>query len=250
VKVDPRAGSKDLITPLRNLGVTVESEFLPAGDVEILGKGPRGRPVLIGVEHKQFEDAIACMRNGRFADQLRGMRESYEISWLLIEGRIGNIGAKEGIAVRRGERWFPLPGRVTYQELAAWLQTMCQAGGVLLWRTETQAESVLWLRALEMWWTVKEYEQHRAHLDTYMPLPVTNPFDVDDPIMDPKNPMYWAYRVASRLPHLGSTRAEAMARHFGSTRKIVLASAKELTYVDGVGFKVAKDVMDAIGREG
>ena len=240
MKVDPRAGSKDLITPLRNLGVLVESEYLPAGDVEILGKGPRGRPVLIGVEHKQFEDAIACMRNGRFADQLRGMRESYEISWLLIEGRIGGIGAKEGIAVRRGERWFPLPGRVTYQELAAWLQTMCQAGGVLLWRTETQAESVAWLRALEMWWTVKEYEEHRAHLDYYHPPLLANPFE----------PPSLALKVAACLPHIGGVKAERVAGHFRSVKKIVLASKADWVHIESVGKKTAADIVAAIEKEG
>ena len=236
MRIDTRAGSKELIAPLKRAGVCVEACVLPAGDVEILGNGPEGRPVLVGIEHKSVEDAAQCMRNGRFAEQLRKMRESFEVSWLLVEGRIGGVGGKEGIATRRGEKWFTLPGRITYQEFAAWLQTMCQAGGVLLWRTETQAESVLWLRALEMWWTVKEFEQHRAHLDYYQPPLITNPFE----------PPTLALRVAACLPHIGGVKAQRVAEPFGSVKQIVLASAEDLAQVKGVGKKVAVDIVAAL----
>lgn len=237
MRVDTRAGSKDYITPLRNLGVSVSPEILAAGDFEILGSGPGGHPTLVGVEIKSVEDAVQCMRNGRFAAQLRGMRESFEVSWLLIEGRV--LAGEKGMSVRRGERWYTIPGRVGYQEFAAWTQSMCQAGGVLLWRTETQAESVLWLRALELWWTTKEYEQHRAHLDYYQPPIVGNPFA--EPSL--------ALRVAACLPHIGGVKAERAAKHFGSVKKIVLASAEDWTYIKGIGGRVAADVVAAIEKE-
>ena len=88
MKVDTRAGSERLIDPLRTLGVLVEPGILPAGDVEFLGNGPEGRPMLVGVEHKTVEDAVACMRNGRFAEQARAMREYFDVSWLCVEGEI------------------------------------------------------------------------------------------------------------------------------------------------------------------
>lgn len=232
MRVDTRAGSKDLIAPLKRLGVHVDAGILPAGDVEILGNGPGGNTVLVGVEHKSVEDAVQCMRNGRFAEQLRGMKESFHISWLLIEGRIGSVSGT-GIATRRGDKWFTLPGRVTYQEFAAWTQAMCQAGGVLLWRTETQQESVAWLRALEMWWTVKTWEQHRAHLDYYQPPVTGNPFET--PTL--------ALRVAACLPHIGSVLAARVAEHFGSVDKIVLATEKDWTHIKGVGKKAAADIV-------
>ena len=233
MRVDTRAGSRDLIAPLRRAGVTVEECTLPAGDVEILGSGPEGRTVLVGIEYKTVEDAVACMRSGRFAEQLRGMRDSFEVRWLLVEGRIG-IG--RNLSVRRSDRWFEIPGKVTYQEFAAWLCSMAQCGGALLYRTETQEESVAWLKTLNQWWTAKDWEEHRAHLALYVPPLEVNPFD----------PPSLAERVAALLPHLGGTKARRAAAQFGSVKRLINADAKALQAVKGVGKKVAEDLVKAI----
>src|SRR3990170_3568798 len=99
MRIDTRAGSNELIDPLSNLGVPVESGILASGDIEILGNGPNGTPLLVGIEYKKIPDLIACVRSGRFADQLRGMRDTYLISWLLIEGRLKGVGSKEQLKV-------------------------------------------------------------------------------------------------------------------------------------------------------
>lgn len=240
MKVDTRAGSKELIEPLRALGVLVDPGILAAGDVEILGNGPEGRPILIGIEHKRIEDAIACMRDGRFADQMRAMRESFEVSWLLVEGEWERFDPKKDIAVRRGNKWFTIPGRVTYQEITAWLLTMAQAAGILLYRTRDKAESAAWLRALEMWWTAKEWEEHRAHLDWYQPPIVGNPFA----------PPNLAVQVAACLPHIGATRAQKVADHFKSVKNMCCNSQEEWVKIEGVGKKIASAVVAAIEKEG
>ena len=84
LRVDDRAGSKDLIPYLRKLGLETRLERLVAGDVEIIGID--GTVVL--VEHKQWSDVLACVRSGRFAEQLRGMKREAHVNWLLIEGRL------------------------------------------------------------------------------------------------------------------------------------------------------------------
>ena len=116
--------------------------------------------VMVGVEVKKLNDVLACMRDGRFAEQLRGMGESYEIKWLLIEGRIRNVSPNDTMQIASGKKWRD-DGHYRYQEFTSWLQTMCMRGGVLLWRTENQDETVAWLRSLYLWWTMREYEQHR-----------------------------------------------------------------------------------------
>ena len=131
MRIDSSAGSKDLIEPLKRAGVPVEAATLQFGDVEIIGRGPEGRPVTVGVELKRLSDAFQCLRDGRFAAQLRGMRETYEVSWLLLEGRFQKD--KRGhLQVFSKNRWQKAHGAVTYQEFAAWLQTMMMRGGALL----------------------------------------------------------------------------------------------------------------------
>jgi hypothetical protein len=87
LQVDTRTGSAPYIEPLRAAGLPVEPAVLDAGDVAILGRGPGGAPTRVGIEIKQWDDVLMCVRSGRFADQLRRMRDLYEVRWLLIEGR-------------------------------------------------------------------------------------------------------------------------------------------------------------------
>lgn len=238
MRIDTRAGSKELIAPLMKLGVPVEPGILAAGDVEILGNGPGGFPTLIGIEHKTIEDAVACMRNGRFAEQARGMRSYFEVSWLLVEGRV-RVG-KRVLEVRKGEKWMPLHAGVTYQELAAWLISMAQAQGILLYRTESKAESVLWLRALNNWWTAKDWEEHRAHLEWYTPPSVGNPFLREPPLVE---------RAAALLPHIGVVKAGRVAKEFRSLKKMTCVSQEEWVTIPGVGKKMAAAIVKAIEEE-
>jgi ERCC4-type nuclease len=236
--VDTRAGSELLIGPLGELGVLVTPGILPAGDVEIVGNGPEGRPVLVGVEHKTVEDAVACMRNGRFAEQARGMAAYYAVRWVCVEGEItvGNTGL---ISVRRGLKWFELPGKVRYQEFAGWLLTMTQSAGMLLQRTKDKHESAMWLRSLELWWTAKEWGEHRAHLEWYQPEVVGNPFE--EPSL--------AKRVAATLPHIGAVKAERVATHFKSMRGMAVATVQQWMEVKGVGKRMAAKIVKAIEEE-
>lgn len=237
--LDKQAGSKELEAPLRAAGLNPTMVILPKGDVEIEGLGPGGRPLMVGVEFKTIPDVLACVRSGRFAEQLRGMRARYEVSWLLIEGewRIGQSAAASVLEVRERRGWESR-GHYTYQEVVAWVLTMAQRGGALLWRTATREESVAWLRSLYWWWTSKEFEEHRAHLDWYQP-PVTSEAMFEEPGL--------VQRVAAVLPGIGAERAVAAAGAFGSVREMVNADAKRWQVVEGIGPKTAKRVVEAVG---
>jgi ERCC4-type nuclease len=110
---------------------------------------------------------------------------------------------------------------------------------VLLYRTEDIAESVAWLRSLELWWTAKEWEEHRAHMELYTPPLDSNPFD----------PPTLACRVAAVLPHIGSVKAERVAHHFGSVRKMVDATPEEWQAVRGIGKGISKKLVEALEAE-
>lgn len=244
MRVDTRAGSKELLAPLGLAGLPIEPTILPAGDVEFVGNGPQGRPVPVLVEYKDIRDALQCMRDGRFAEQLRTMRTRADVNWLLIEGEWRQNAA--GILEVRESRGWKDRGHYTEQELDAWLMTMAQSGGALLWRTTDQAESVRWLRTLYWWWTAKEYEDHRAHLAWYTP-PYTppNPFVQGGPSV--------AQKVAAALLARGpsvdvnSKRAAAVAAHFGgSVRTMVDADAAAWARVEGIGKGTAEKVVEVL----
>lgn len=238
ILVDTREGSKELEGPLRAAGLAPVMTMLPKGDVEVLGLGPGGRPLMVGVEFKTIADVLACVRSGRFAEQLRGMRARYEVAWLLIEGewRIGQSATASVLEVRERGGWRAR-GHYTHQEAASWVLTMAQRGGVLLWRTACREESVAWLRALYWWWTSKEFEAHRAHLDWYTP-PVTTEAMLVEPGL--------VQRVAAVLPGIGAERARAAAEVFTSVRAMVGADEKAWQTVEGVGPKIAKRVVEAV----
>jgi hypothetical protein len=231
LQVDTRTGSAPYIEPLRAAGLPVEPAVLDAGDVAILGRGLGGAPTRIGVEIKQWDDVLMCVRSGRFADQLRRMRDLYEVRWLLIEGR---IQAHDGLlAIRRSDRWYYPPGRVSYQEATSWLLTMCGVGGALLWRTESQSESVDWLRSLYWWWVSKDMDEHHAHLDFYQP-PVQGLGAWEEP-----SPVQL---VARNLPGIGPTRLRAVDATFPSVEEMVNAPESEWCAVEGIGPKTAKAI--------
>lgn len=241
--LDPRAGSADLEGPLRAAGLAPTMATLAAGDVEMAGRGPGGRPMLVGVEYKLVRDVLACVRDGRFAEQARRMHARYEVGWLLIEGewRIADGGVLE---VREPGGWRER-GRFTFQELAAWAMTMVQRGRVLVWRTRDRQESVEWLRALYWWWTSKDFQEHRAHLDWYTPPYVpANPMDVEPPSMVQK--IAAALLSSGPTVDVGGERARAAARYFPSVRAMLAADAAAWRQVDGVGPKIAKRVVEAV----
>lgn len=219
--------------PLRAAGLPVTSTVMPSGDVEIVGCGPGGRPLLVGVEYKKIPDVLACVRDGRFAEQARKMRASYEVCWLLVEGE-WELGAKGALAVRERGGYRERGGH-TYQEVAAWLLTMSQRAGVLMWHTRDQEETVAWLRTLYWWWTSKDFEEHRAHCDWYTPPPSSEAL-FEEPTL--------VQRIAAVLPGIGTHRAYQAAKVFGSVREMVNATEREWAEIEGIGKVTAKRLVE------
>ena len=56
--VDRRAGSKELVKPLRKKGLEVVETELEFGDVSFVGKGNGGADVHIGIEYKRLSDLV------------------------------------------------------------------------------------------------------------------------------------------------------------------------------------------------
>lgn len=170
------------------------------------------------------------------------MRREFHVSWLLIEGQI-KVGDKDRVHVMQADgKWREADGGITYQEVAAWLLTMSQCGGALLWRTSSALESARWLRTLYYWWTFQAWEEHRAHKDWFVP-----PLLWENPYAEP--PL--ALKIANMLPGIGGVRAEAMLEemgtetHYPSAEEVTAAGTVALQKVPGIGKVVATRVWEA-----
>lgn len=69
----------------------VVDQRLDHGDILIIGNGPNGSALRIGIEVKRVGDVLACMDDGRLAGldgQLEGMHRDYDLSWLVVEDEL------------------------------------------------------------------------------------------------------------------------------------------------------------------
>lgn len=242
MRIDPRAGSGPLYPLLVHRGVKgAELGQLAYGDVEIVGNGPDGLPILVGVEYKKLPDLIQCMETGRLTGhQLPGMTETYDVIWLLVEG-IWRENLSTGlIEVPEGRSWRSLrTGRgITSSALEGYLMTLQQKLGIKVMRTGVVSQTVDWLYQLNRWWTGKEWEDHRAHLT----------FDNSAAIAHLTRPSL-IRRMAKELPGVGYDRSGHVAAHFTSPVAMVLADEREWASIKGIGKETARRVVRALEGE-
>lgn len=234
--LDRRAGSIDLLAPLQMAKVPVELGDLSYGDIQIVGNGPEGCPILVGVEYKKLGDLIQCIDNGRLVGhQLPGMIESYSDVWLMVEGiwRRGNRGEVE---VPRNSGWKP--AGISISALDGFLLTLQIKLSVKVQQCGTSAQTVQFLSALNRWWTKKEWEEHRAHLS----------FDNSSALTLISRPSI-CRRVAKELPGCGWTRSGAVAKHFGSVVEMVNAPQSEWETIEGIGKGTAAKIVKSLEGE-
>lgn len=167
ILVDDRAGSCELIAPLQALGLTVESTRLSAGDVAFEGKGPAGKPVLVGIEYKKIPDFISSCRTQRLQDiQLPRMREEYDNCWLFLEGEL--LYDSHGRLLRRARKTVkPLEGGMGVGELLKRIFVFHLCGGLTPWWTKDQKDTVTSIHMLYRTWTDQALDKHRSHLGSY-----------------------------------------------------------------------------------
>lgn len=177
--VDYREGSKQLIEPLRKLGLPVEKTVLEFGDIAFIGKGPSNTAVTIGVEFKTVSELVQSLRTERLqGHQLPGMRGTseqpgpYDYVWLLVEGEVlfdgqGRLLRRAG---RRNKR--PLGGGMGVAEFHKRLLGLTLRGGLFPVITASRAETLRWLEALYRTWTDTAWDDHTSHLGIYQAAPL------------------------------------------------------------------------------
>lgn len=234
ILVDYREGSKDLLDPLRKVGLPAEEGDVPA-DLVWEGRGERGAPVLIGVEFKKLPELVQSIRTERLqGHQLLKMRREFAFSYLLVEGEVTYDHSGQ-LTKRVGRHEFrPMPGAMSVCELYKRLFVFHLRGGLnLLPFTRNRADTLKTIESLYRVWTDKDLDQHESHIAIYQP-PVLKELSEFRQFM-------------TRFDGLGLKTSADVEKHFGGNlRRAVNASKAEWMKIPGVGKGLAQHIQDVL----
>lgn len=243
IRVDNRAGSQELIVPLRSLGLDVESVRLPYGDVSFDGQGPRG-PVQIGIEYKSIRDLLTSMRDGRLpGHQLPGMAREYDIYYLLVEG-LARCGDDNTLEIRWGAGWAPLRNSRSgpaylWSEFDGYLTSLESKAAVRIRRTATRTDTVAQIESLAKWW-IKPWNDHRSVGTSiwYTPPERVGVAEFGEPSL--------VRKIAALLPGIGWEKSRAVEMKFRSVIEMVAAEPGEWEQIPGIGPTLAHKAVDSL----
>lgn len=242
ILVDDRVGSVDLIKPLNDSGLQASKTRLEFGDVAFTGLGAADTILDIGLELKTINDLVGSLRSGRLAGhQLPGLRQTYDHTWLLVEGLWRHDTSGRLVTYQGKTRgWCPIPGRMTASELEKQVLTLELCGGLHVRYLPSRRDTIRFVGSLYHWWADTALDRHTSHLVAH-----TAPTIV--PISDFR-------QTVMRFPGVGYKTSLAVEQLFGgSLRKAINASLDEWASVTTVtdkgqarrlGVKVATDIVN------
>lgn len=166
VWLDSRVGSKELLAPLRKLGIPAQLTILDSADVAFTGNGWDG-PVEVGIERKTIMDLVQSLRSGRLQgtshdqhSQLDRLHKTYDIAWLLVEGDMGGDRRFGKLMKAGGGATQRLPGGYTEDSLTKALLSLELRGGMRIKQTATLHQSAIFIGSLFHWFTDKLWDDH------------------------------------------------------------------------------------------
>lgn len=231
VMIDSRIGSNDLYPLLQQRRVPVELCKLRFADVALVGNGPAGNSVFIGVERKRIRDLIASLMTGRMAGhQLPGLVEEYPYRWVVVEGAF-KTSDRGTIEIPKGHgKWEDLGFDAV--GLEGYLLTLEMKGGCFIKRSYDVRETVQFVEGLFNWWVKKTWDEHHSHLAMYTPpeaLVLAKPALVR--------------RWAKELKGIGFDKSGPIAERFKTGLGLACATEAELREVPGVGKTLAAQIV-------
>lgn len=235
IRIDPRAGSCELIAPLRKVGYEVKVEEMPFGDLAFKGNGPLG-PIQIGIEYKKMEDLIQCLNDDRFlGHQLPGMLNLYDRVYLVVEGTPlwqsdGGFKNYEGTL----HRWRRSHSNITLRRLLSAVMKIEELGCRTIFMA-SQSSALTYISTLHDWWN-KSWDQH------------SNQVYLHSPTLSLLNASLKQH-IAILLPGVGQGKLLAIDEHWKTARQMVNATPEEWMSLKGVGKKTATEIQEAFDEE-
>ena len=195
--------------------------------------------VSVGIERKKiYEDFPRCLQTHHHLDQLRRMKRTHRVVYLLIEG-VFRIDLDTGLVqVLSGNyspyserRWVDTNPTANYIGMMRHLESVTWSMGVHVMFTRSFAETCRWLEALHGWWQ-KPFEEHSS------PFMYQQPFTLQGEI-----PMI--RRILGTLPGVGWKLSEVLAAHIPNPAAMNEMTEADLKAIPGIGPGRARDILNA-----
>lgn len=226
-------GSKDLIEPLRKMGVPAEPANLPFGDIVFSGRGERGQKLFVGIELKTITEFAQSLTTKRFqGHQLLGMvdpESGFDRRYLLLEGDYDHDDKGQAI-VHKGKKVRPIHGAynaIAFEQEILNIQTR---GGFWVKHTTTRRNTLRFIVSCFRYWTDKDLDQHKSHMAIYAP-------DLDKGLLSPPSDFRKALMVM--LPGVGFQVSGAIENYVGKnqTPRVQLQRMLGMTLEDWAGLE-------------
>lgn len=241
ILIDRRQGSGHLARAWPN----AQLDDLRFADVAILGRGPGGRGVTCGIELKKLDELMGDLHTGRFfGHQAPGLRRTYDVAWLVVEGRCKQ-GRNDELLVPRfhklkGRGWTPLQigtRGIAYSTAMFTLLTIAQKAGIHVWPTETTGQTLTFCQKLADWW-LRGWDLHQS-MDTFYTAPATGEID---------GAAWWAEhtlvrRMAKEIKGIGWKRSRDVADRFDSVQQMANAETYGWEQVKGISKRRAREIV-------
>lgn len=232
---------------IRALGSVAVPYPLDVGDACFSGIGVDGKAILVCVERKKIGDVCRCINDGRYLYQAQSAKEAgYDVLCLIVEGKT-RPGPKDGLlevpvwgisprTMRRAEIWEPVKPAMAYSRFDQYLTELDWLVGIIVKRSQDVRETAAIIKAL--WDNFQTPPDRHRSLKSIYKAPLSEILLVKPSLVR---------RVAAELPHIGWDRSLAVSRHFQSVRDMAVADAGEWMSIDGIGKKIAEEVVRAVG---
>lgn len=220
ILIDNRVGSKEFYDIFKALHKESEIELcrLNFGDFAFLGNGPDG-PITIGIERKAIDDYLDSQHSGRLSGhQVDGLHAAYKVVYLIIEGKWRCNPHINRVELKRHGKWCQRDFTkriIVPAEIVGYMNTLRIIERLHIIYTGSEWETAAYILALRHWWQGKEYTEHRAHLQLYVPKKA------------PRNATQ-LYKFALTLPRVSVDRARTICKHFRTIAELVAASESAL----------------------
>lgn len=251
VIVDRRGGSggeesaRKRLQQLHNRNVDADLGLLPFGDYAILGNGPGGKDIMIGVELKTSRDILTSLRSNRLqGHQVPGMVQMYEgRAWLLTEG-IWREHDGDWEVYQGSWQTFSAGNRtVQMTDIESWILSTVTFGGLMYWHCPLQTDTARFIRDLDHLWCDKTYDQHKTYEVIYRKPPDRVSFGEPSDFV----------KMVAVIDKVGWDKARALEAAFrnpetgeGDWERLMAADRKTLLQVEGVGKVIADNLIKTL----
>lgn len=221
-------------------GIPSEESHLDYGDYALEGNGPDGN-ILVGIERKTLRNLISSMRDGQYNEQRIGMKNTYKVSILAVEGLWIENESDGSILIGKegGKYWYPLTlnqdsgRRVRYSEVYRYLLSVALSG-VLVSHSYSLLHTA-WNVAEVFKYFSKPWDQHQSLLETKL---------INIPSLDFHPPLVREW--AARVDHIGIKRSIEAQNIFKTPIRLANAEEEEWLGISGIGTATAAKIVRQI----